>query len=471
MRCSSGTATRSACASSNHESSHLSRRRREANYRKNLKTPYLLMLKRLASPAWSMLEYGWYPLLVFLSTPYLLRTLGAEKFGLWMLLNATVGFGAFLNVGTGAATIKQVSAGRGRAGGGDIERVVRSSLAISLIGGGLLAALIFVVFWFAGDTFFEKMGDRSLVRLTGAVAALLAWIEQIDNVFASALKGAEQFGRAARIEMGSKTAQIFSTVLAVAVWESMTALYAALVLVAIARLIAKSWMVRRFLTLSSMRPSLANVGDTLHYAKWGWVQGVGGLLFGIADRLLVGSFLGAASLAHYSVASQLAQQIHALSAAGLSVLFPKVSRKLEGEANFSLWRITRLTMAGNFLVSSALALGLLIFGRKILSLWLGAAVAEASADVLWYLTIAYWILAMNIVPHFILLGLGRMRFIAISNFAAGVVLITTIYLLLPFHGLAGIGLARIAYGMVTLVNFVPLFWYVRGRSHSERGSP
>ncbi|MDH4187665.1 MAG: oligosaccharide flippase family protein, partial [Nitrospira sp.] len=354
------------------------------------------MLTRLASPTWAVLEYGWYPLLVFIATPYLLHALGTEKYGHWMLLTATVSFGTILNVGTGAATIKQISAGRGRADGGNAERLVGSSLAIALLGGGLVAALIFVVFWFAGDTFFEKMGDRSLVRLTGVVAALLAWIEQIDNVFASALKGGEEFGRAARIEMTSKTLQILAAVMAVTLWGSVVALYVALVFVAAARLFAKAWITRRFLAISSLRPSFVNLADILHYARWGWLQGVGGLLFGVADRLLVGSLLGAASLAHYSLASQLAQQIHALSASGFSVLFPKVSRKLTEDAHFSLWRLTKLTMVGNVLGSVALALGLLIFGRTILSLWLGEAEAEASAEALWYLTIAYWLLAINV---------------------------------------------------------------------------
>ena len=418
------------------------------------------MLTKLVSPIWAMLEYAWYPLLVFMVTPYFLNTLGPQKYGHWMLLTATVGFGTILNGGTGAATIKRVSAGQGRADGGDVERVIRSSLAIALVGGGLLAALIFVVFWLAGDTFFQKMGDQSIVRLTGGAAALLAWIEQTDNVFASALKGAEQFGRAARIEMTSNTVQIVAAVLTVSAWGSVAALYAALVLVAVTRLIAKAWMARRLLDLSSLWPTFANGADILHYAKWGWLQGIGGLFFGIADRLLVGSFLGAASLAHYSVASQLAQQIHALSAAGLSVLFPKVSRKLEGDANFSLWRITKLTMAGNFIASGALALVLLIFGRQILSRWLGEAGAEASTEVLWYLTIAYWLLAINVVPHFILLGVGRMRFVAVSNLAAGVVLLIVMFVLVQPYGLVGIGVARIVYGVIILVNCFSLIEYL-----------
>lgn len=424
------------------------------------------MRDKLSSPAWAMLEYGWYPLLVFIATPYLLYTLGPEKYGHWMLLTATVGFGTVLNIGTGAATIKQISSDRGLASGGNVEGVVRISLAIALVGGCLMAVLILGVFWLAGDVLFEKMGDRSLVHLTGTVSGLLVWIEQIDNVFASALKGAERFGRAARVEIASKTVQILAAVLVVAVWGSVAALYVALTLVAVVRLVAKVWMVRGSLAVLSLRPSFSNAAHILHYAKWGWLQGAGGLFFGIADRMLVGSLLGAASLAHYSVATQLAQQIHAIPAAGLSVIFPKVSRKLEGEANFSLCRITRLAMVGNFFASGALALTLLIFGRQILSLWLGEALDESSVDVLWYLTIAYWFLAINIVPHYILLGVGRFRFVAMSNLVAGMISLIAMFVLAHSHGLMGVRVARIVYGVITLVNFLPLIEFLRS-AHGE----
>lgn len=411
-----------------------------------------------------MLEYGWYPLMIFITTPYFLHTLGAEGFGYWMLLTATAGFGSFLNAGTGAATIKQVSASYGRADGKSVGKVVRASLAIALMGGTILAAIIVLVFGAAGNLLFSKMGDPSLVLLTGIVAGLLAVIEQIDNVFASALKGAEHFGHAARIEMVSKTAQILAAVLAVFMWGGVAELYAALVLVAVVRLIAKSWLVSRLLGVTSLRPSFANAPETLHFAKWGWVQGVGGLFFGIADRMLIGSFMGAASLAHYSVATQLAQQIHALSAAGLSVIFPKISRKLEGGASFSLWRITKLTMTANFLASGILALGLLIFGRKILTLWLGAEVAEASADVLWYLTIAYWLMAVNVVPHFILLGVGRIRIVAMSNLAAGLISLLVMFMLVQHYGLVGVGVARIIFSVIILLNFISLIEYLREKN-------
>lgn len=418
------------------------------------------MIRKLAAPAWAILEYGWYPLLVFATTPYFLHALGADGFGFWMLLTATVGFGSFLNIGTGAATIKHISAGYGRSDLQNVEKVVRTSLGIALLGGSALAVVIFTAYTFGGSFLFMKMGDPSLILLTGGVAALLSLIEQLDNVFASALKGAEQFGRAARIEISMKTSQLFAGVLAVFVWGHLVSLYAALVLFAFVRLAAKSWITLHALKISSLRPRFEGARDVLTFAKWGWVQGVGGIFFGTADRLLIGALLGAASLAHYSVATQLAQQIHAFSAAGLSVIFPKISRKMEKASSFSLPSVAKLLMVGNLLVSSLLALGLLIFGEEVLELWLGGAEAEASAHVLWYLTIAYWVLALNVVPHFVLLGAGKIRFIAMSNLAAGMVSLLAMLALVQPYGLVGVGIARIAYSVLTLVTLAYLIRYL-----------
>lgn len=417
-------------------------------------------MRRMAAPTWAILEYGWYPLMVFVTTPYFLHVLGADGFGFWMLLTATVGFGSFLNIGTGAATIKQVAASYGRADVQNVETVVRASLTIALFGGGVLAIVIFAVYAVGGGRIFMKMGDPSLILLTGGTAALLSFIEQLDNVFASALKGAEQFGRAARIEISMKTSQLFAAVLAVFVWGDLVSLYAALLLFAVVRLAAKSRLTLVTLKISSLRPRLAGVRDILNFAKWGWVQGIGGLFFGTADRLLVGGFLGAASLTHYSVATQLAQQIHAFSAAGISVMFPKISRKMEGLANFALSSVTKLTIMSNFLVSSLIALGLLIFGEKILDLWLGGAEAEASTHILWYLTIGYWVLAFNVVPHFVLLGMGKIRLVALSNLVAGTVSILAMLALVQPYGLVGVGIARIAYGIVTLVTLAYLIGHL-----------
>jgi O-antigen/teichoic acid export membrane protein len=418
------------------------------------------MLKKLASPAWATVEYGWYPLLLFTVTPLFLSRLGTEQYGLWMLLSATVGFGGVLNSGTGVATIKAISATIGRGEGGDVGYVVRASLAIAILGGSALAFLVFSVFWFAGGLF-GQMGDPALVQLTGAVAALLLWLEQLDNVFSSALKGAEQFGHAARIEIASKTIQIFGGVAILLSWPELWALYAVLLVVAILRLLAKTMLATHVLGFSDFRPSLAGTSEILRFAKWGWLQGVGAVLFGVADRMLVGSLLGAASLTYYSIASQLAMQVHAVTAAGLSVIFPNVSRRLEDGNAFSLWRVTKLTAVGNLLLSSSIALLLVLFGQEILRLWIGPAAAGPIAEILPWLVGAYWILALNVVPYYVLLGIGRIRFVGLTAMASGAIGLIAMYVAIIGLGLTGTPAGRGVYAIVSLALIFPLAQYFK----------
>lgn len=430
-----------------------------------------MILKKLASPAWAMLEYSSYPLLLFIATPWFLHQLGTAGYGHWMLLTATAGFGGVLNAGTGAATIKAISAGIGRAECGDIEGAVRVSLAIALVGGGVLALVTFLVFWLAGPTLLSRMGDPALIRLTGVAAAGLIWLEQLDNVFSSAMKGAEKFGNAARIEIASKATQILSAALVLLIWPKLWALYAALLIVAILRLLAKVVITKRILGLASLHPTLVGWNEILHFAKWGWLQGAGGMLFGVADRILVGSLLGASSLTYYSIASQLTMQIHAISAAGLSVIFPKVSRKLQGDDSFSLWRVTKLTMIGNLLLSSILAFILILLGPTILRIWIGAAAASPTVEILPWLTFAYWILALNVVPYYTLLGMGKIRFVGLTILTCGIIAVITMYFAITSEGLRGTPSGRGIYALLSLALVYPLArHFMRDRSirHTNR---
>jgi hypothetical protein len=202
-----------------------------------------------------MLEYGWYPLLLFVATQWFLQRLGTTQYGHWMMLAATVGFGGVLSGGTGAATIWGVSANIGRLGHRDAGSVIRASLAVALVGGGTLALIVFSLFWFAGATLFGRMGSIELVRMTGLAGGLLIWVEQLDTVFSSALKGAEKFSLAARAEILAKTLQIIAGALILRWYATLEALYITLFAVALLRLLAKMVLVNRHFGLAHLRPS------------------------------------------------------------------------------------------------------------------------------------------------------------------------------------------------------------------------
>jgi O-antigen/teichoic acid export membrane protein len=420
--------------------------------------------RALIGPFWSVVEYAWYPLLLLLTTPFFLHRLGTEAYGHWALLTATIGFGALLSVGTGAATVRAVAHGVATKDGVGVAHLVRGSLAIGLGGGIVLALFILGSFALGSGGFLSRMGTADTILLTGATAAIIALIEQVENVFTATLRGGERFRTIAKIEICVRSLQIAACLVAVVIWGTLAALYLALILTALTRLAVRVVIVQRWLRRPLLRPSFNHARGILHDAGWGWLQGAGALIFGVADRFIIGSAIGAAALAHYAVATQLAQPLHALSAAAASVIFPKVSRALASGEQASVRRLLLASGALQFSVVTVLAAGLLIFRMPILTLWLGQATALAAAPTLAMLTIAFWLLSITVIPHFALLGLGRMRFVAVANLLAGIATMAAMAAavgvyggsLFGFTGIVGIAAARIVYGATMLVNFIPL---------------
>ena len=409
-------------------------------------------------------EYIWNPLLLFIATPYLLRSLGAEGFGFWMLFSGTLGFGVAVNSGTSIAIIKQISACIGLSERKEINSIVCKSLAVAIYGGGVLAAIIFTIFGFFGELLFSRMGDPHIIFMTGFFCAILIWVEQIDNVFGSTLKGAEKFSYAARIELVGKALQITSVVIAALIFKDVLVLYQFFLFFGVIRLLLKMWLVRALLEVVSFTPNFFGLHNTIHIAKWGWVQGIGGLFFGTIDRMLIGGFLGASSLTSYSIATQLAVQIHAIPSAFFGVVFPRISRELSDDKNYSIRQIAKLTILGNIILSTFLALALLVYGENIIMLWVGVSQAEDSGLVFKCLIIAYWLLSINVAPHFLMLGIGRYRFLSLSNIVAGIVSLMLMCMLIQEFELIGVGIARIAYGIIIFINCFSLYEYLKNQT-------
>jgi O-antigen/teichoic acid export membrane protein len=125
-------------------------------------------------------------------------------------------------------------------------------------------------------------------------------------------------------------------------------------------------------------------------------------------------------------------------------------------------------MAGNLLFSTLLAGVLLGFGPAILLLWLGPENAPLTAEILPWLAVAYWVLALNVVPYYLLLGLGRVRVVSIVVVVAGIIGIILTYFAIARLGTVGAAVGRIAYAVLALSLFIPLVRYLQwGRAHTE----
>lgn len=411
---------------------------------------------------WAIAEYFGYPLLMFAATPLFLHLLGATVYGQWMLLLTLTGLGGLAGMGMGTAATREVAAHLGRGDRDGAAAATRSCLGVTLAASGAIASLIILATLIAPTAWLARMGDPHAILAVALAGPVMIALEQVDTVFAGAIRGAERYDVSAKVELTAKLTMVCATVCAAALARSLVAIIAMTLLVMTGRSVVKAAVAKRLLHTTTLWPGWdkRHVATAFDFGKWTWAQAIGAALFATADRLLVGSMMGAVALAHYSICVQLAQQVQTLPAAGAQVLLPRVSR-LESEG------VSYRTMAVRVMLvvialATTFAIGLALVGGWLMQLWVGRAIAIEMATVLPLLAMGYAVLGANVVPHYVLLGAGRARFVAMLNVAAGIVAIAIAWLLIPTLGFTGAALGRFCYALVTSANIPVMLRQTRG---------
>jgi len=414
----------------------------------------------LRNAGWSTAEYLFYPLLMFAATPVLVASLGTADFGLLMLTTAITGVGAAGSLGMGAATIKFVSGAMGRNDRVEALGVVRTTLALALAGTTLIAAIIAAGAPLLAVHVFERMGDSHHVTLALVATAINLVLAQADAVYACGLRGLERFSTAARLEIGFKSGTVLVSMAVAWLTHDLLFVLIATGLVLTASALAKGIALGRLLGGSVLAPSLADrerLRSVLGFGWWNWLAGLGALLFVHADRLLIGALVGAKAVGYYAVCTQLASQVHALPAAAMAFLFPLMSRRLQTDDAAALTRLRNYGVMVNLALSVALGLGMFVAGPTVLAWWMGAEFAAASGLVLLWLTLAYFVLSLNVAPYYLLLGHNEARYVSVANLAGGGMGILAAVILLPTLGVIGAAQARLVLGLTTLANYWRLY--------------
>ncbi|MDG4476040.1 lipopolysaccharide biosynthesis protein [Thiovibrio frasassiensis] len=407
-----------------------------------------------ARASWAVAEQAVSPLLMTALTPYLLKQLGVDQFGLWMLVMAIVGMGQLTSLGAGTATIKHVSADLENGLVEDAVATIRAAVTIVVLGGGFVTLVAAATAPLIAQIFFAKMGSFAIVSQLLVLGMVLMLIQELDNVFSSALRGAQRFDLSAKIEFFTRIVWAVGVGLLAWHYRSVVAVLSGILLLSVIKAGFKAHQVNRLLSVSichKLSLDLLYLKRVVTFGKWQWVQSFGGMLFSVADRLLIGAVFGATDLARYSICSQLAQYVHAIPAVAMQVIFPWLSAKKEkGESiqRLPLCKYALYAGGGCFLLSVVL----FISAPVLLKVWLGEKFYVDNIELALILISAYGILAFNVPVHYFLMGLGEIRFLSVTNLVAGLVSVSASLILAPL-GLIWFSASKLLFGPIILINF------------------
>ncbi len=418
------------------------------------------MKERIANFTYGLLDYAAHPIGMLVVAPLFLRNLGAAQYGIWVSAASAVNIGAIVSSGFGDANIHQVATLRANGSRLELFRVVRSTMAIHLMLGSVIAAIL----WSAAPYLARQLAhaDSTLLPiclLTMRIAAAVIFIRAVEAVCISTQRGFERYGAAVRI---SVTARILSLAAAAAITlysGGVVAIMAVSAAFAALALVVQLFQLRRLLQVDSLLPEF-NAGairGLLRFGVFTWALAITGVVFSQGDRLIGGASMGASALVAYAICAQIAQPVYGLTAAGLHFLFPYIAFRRANDTPSALASIVIRSILANALLVAIGAGLLLAFSHPILRLLTTDAVREACAPLLGPVIASSALLALTVSGNYALLALGHPRVLALINIVAASAMILIIEIFLPSHGAWAIVESRMAFAAIALIVYIPLF--------------
>jgi O-antigen/teichoic acid export membrane protein len=420
----------------------------------------------LSNAVYGILDYAAYPVGMLIVAPVVLRNLGIAQYGVWTVATAAVSMGSIVASGFGDANIQHVATQRSSGDPGALLRAVRSTMGIHLVLGVAMTLASWLLAPFAAaHAVSSDVGLRSACLWSFRIASLVMLARAIESVCISTQRAFERYGAAVRISVIARLLPLGAAAVSRSVVNVMVATAVLIVLGLCVQLVH----LKSLLHADSLMPAFdpAATKALFGFGIFSWIQAVSGVIFSQADRLIMGVTLGAAVVTSYALCVQMAQPIYGLAASGLHFLFPYLSGRRATASTAALRKAVLLAFLANLLLVAAGTAILLLFGIRVLQAWGGDALAQSARPVLPLIAWSTALMGLNVTGSYAMLALGRVRAVTWLNLGGGAVMMLLIALLLPRHGVYGIAMARLCYGPIALLVYIPLAFLLRSRPETR----
>jgi O-antigen/teichoic acid export membrane protein len=383
-------------------------------------------------------------LVSFFLTPYLVHKLGDGPYGVWAFVERILAYFTLFDLGIAACVVRFVARLHATGEREELSRLVSTCLALFLmlgtllfaVGGGLIPFLISPLAE-AGVPRGEILGFALLMLGNLAVTLPL-------SLFPSILDGLERFAAKSLIRIVFLTIRTVGTIL---IMENRPSLWNLGLLFTACNLLehtAFAIMARRLLPGLRFsrryvdRPTLKRVKG---YSLDAFLAMVAGRTCVQSGTIIVGLFFGAAPVTFFTLASSLVENAKALLRAATNTLTPAVSA-LEAAGNIDA--IRRMFLRGTRTVLYLILpvhLGLIVFGRPFLTIWLGDALyADRCYPALVILSSTLTLVIAQSMASRVLYGMGKLRVFARAALLEAGVNILLSLLLGRWFGVVGVAI-------------------------------
>ena len=382
----------------------------------------------------------WFVALAIATTPYIVRNLGVDSYGLYVIVSVVMGYFSFLDLGLGAALVKYISeydaAGDARA----VERIVRTGSGLFLVVGALGAGIIAVL----SSVLVEHVltlgeSEKDVARVAFYLAALGFLVNLPAQTFSVVPSALQRFDVVVVRTIVFGTASIAGTIVVLAFGYGLLAVLVVNLVITILTAVSFYLKSRTLLPGVSFMPRISRPELRLLLGFGGLkaVQRISTRIVFQLDRLVVGAFAPIAAVAYYSVPLALSQRVGGLVGNVGTALFPAASALAGQRDERRVEELYLRAMKLAALITLPIASMMFFYAHEIMRYWLSPEFEANSSSVLMILAVANLLFAATTVPAVTLDSTGRIRISTQFALAAAATNLVLVFTLVPTIGFQG----------------------------------
>lgn len=392
----------------------------------------------------------------FALTPYVLHSLGAADYGLWLLVGAVVAYGGLLDLGIATAVTKFTAQYAARGDVNSLRRLIGTSLHLYSLLGLVVIALSAVSAPVLPGAFNLDPEARTraawLTFIMGSTVGLAIPCATTSAV----LRGLQRYDFVNLVGVVGVLCFAVATVGVLSLGGGVVAMAAAHLPIILSLQALSLWLIRCVApdVTFDWRSADRRLARTIISFSWSlFVVDVATRLQSKTDEIVIGALMPISYVAPYAIARRLSQLAHTLCEQFIKVLLPVASELQAANEPDRLRALyvhsTRITLALYLPIGCSVTL----LSRSILSAWVGPEFAE-HGDLVAILAIAGLISTGHWPAGVILQGIARHRWLALSAICAGVANVAISVALIPHLGLAGVALGTLLPTAAECLGFV-----------------
>lgn len=386
--------------------------------------------------------------ITILLTPYILKNLGQERYGIYNIVFGIMNYLVLLEFGIRGAVARFAAKYIQTNDSESLSSVISTSIFFSLIIGPISIGLSVLIGYAALDFFNVSPEYHTQTLILFVASGINLMLSFLCYSLSGVLIGSNRYDlQNLEIIITNLLRAVLIIVFFASGWISLISWAVAIVFATGAGLVylfVIAFYIQPGLKIGYKNLKMRNIKEMLNFGGWNILLQVSGFLTASGNPLIIGRLLGSSMVPFYSIPYMLVTRLQAAVSAMTSTLMPHAASTLNtGDTNFLAYLLKRGTYTASLLI---FPLGgcLLVMCKSLFRVWLPEEY-ESYWIIYAILMIAYFGSITQTTSYFVLLGGGNIKWMSIVYVGVAVAIIG---LSILFVGVFKMGIIGAAFALV-----------------------